>query len=200
MSRRVILYLILLALLGLPSVAHANAYHDVLSAYQRHGAVPACQFSSHELSAAIKEEDTYDAQYFADFSNSIDAALAARASGQCGGSGGAGGAASAASAGGPGSSLPPGGGDGASASGGQRLGPLTAATGSGLPAPIVLMGLIALVAGLVAAAFGLAAAGGWDPAWAAAWRHGVGEAGYRLSAILAEFADWRRSGRRRSSA
>ena len=31
-------------------------------------------------------------------------------------------------------------------------------------------------------------------------RHGLGEAGYRLSAILADFTDWRKSSRRRSSA
>jgi hypothetical protein len=61
------------------------------------------------------------------------------------------------------------------------------------------MGLVALVVGLVAASVGLVRTSGWDPAWVAAWRHGVGEAGYRLSAILADFTDRRRSSRRRSS-
>jgi hypothetical protein len=192
-TRRAVLCLTLLASLALPGLAHANAYRDVLAAYQHDGSVPACQFSSRKLSAAIKEEDTYDAQYFADFTNSIEVALEAQASGQCSAGGSHGllapsptrGAGGSASAGGAGAN--------------QRLGSLTAASGSGLPAPIVLMGLIALVAGLVGAGAGLARWGGWDPAWVTTWRHGVGEAGYRLNAIRADIADWRRSGRRRPS-
>jgi hypothetical protein len=188
-TRRAVLCLTLLASLAplaWPSLARANAYRDVLAAYQRHGAVPACQFSSHKLSAALKEEDTYDAQYFADFTNSIETALESRASGQCS-AGGANGLVATSGAGGP-----------SSPAGGRQLGSLTAATGSGIPAPIVLMALIALLAGLVVASLGLARSGGWDPAWAAVWRHGLGEAGYRLSALLADFSD-RRSGRRRPS-
>ena len=190
MTRRAVLYLTVLASLVWPSAAGADAYRDVLAAYQHHGAVPACQFSSRTLSAAIKEEDTYDAQYFADFTNSIESALESQASGQCsaGGSQGAPAPSPTAGAGGP-----------PSPGANQRLGSLTAATGSGLPAPIVLMGLIALLAGLIGAGVGLARWGGWDPAWASAWRHGLGEAGYRLNAIRADFTDWRRSGRRRPS-
>ncbi|MDQ6605049.1 MAG: hypothetical protein M3Z06_00705 [Actinomycetota bacterium] len=189
MTRRTVLCLTVLAALVLPSLAQANAYRDVLAAYQSNGAVPPCRFSSHKLSAAIKEEDTYDAQYFADFTNSIETALESRASGQCPARGSSASLAPSPEGGLTGGPTAPG--------DGLHLGSLTAATGSGIPAPIVLMGLIVLAVGLVGVGVGLAGSGGWDPAWAAAWRHGLGEAGYRLSAILADFRDWRRSSRHR---
>jgi hypothetical protein len=186
-SRRVVLCLILLAALAVPALARASAYSQVLAAYQRDGAVPACKFSSHTLSAAVKQEDTYGAQYFADFTNSIEAALESRASGQC-------------SSGSSQAVLPPSGSGRSSASGsGLRLGPLTAATDAGLPAPIALMALIALAVAVVVGGGVLARLRGWDPAWAAAWRHAGDEAGYRLSAIWADLADRLRSRDRRHS-
>ena len=43
---------------------------------------------------------------------------------------------------------------------------------------------------VLAAAFGgFARALGWEPAWAAHWRHACGEAAYRVEGLLADFAD-----------
>jgi hypothetical protein len=36
----------------------------------------------------------------------------------------------------------------------------------------------------------------WEPGWAQRARHATGEAGYRVSATWAEFADWLRLGER----
>jgi len=36
---------------------------------------------------------------------------------------------------------------------------------------------------------------GWDPRWAARWRHAWGEAGFRVTSTWAEFSDWLRLGR-----
>jgi hypothetical protein len=49
----------------------------------------------------------------------------------------------------------------------------------------VLAGLFALIGGGTA----LSRARGWDPAWAAAMRHSLGEAGYRLGGAWEELRD-----------
>jgi hypothetical protein len=170
------------ALAILPAgAARASVYTDVLHVYQVNGAIPPCQFSSAQLSAALRGIDTYGQQYFADFSNAVQAALAARASGVC--TPGALSAAIAArrgSAGAPPGALP------AAA---------TSPTDANLPAPIVLMAAVAIA---VAAALGLRALAlsrGWDPEWAVRWRHAWGEASYRVGGGWAEVVDWLR-GRR----
>ena len=70
------------ALLAAPQ-ARADIYSQVLRTYQAHGSIPPCQFTSAQLSAALKGIDTYGAQYFADFTDAVQAALAERASGGC---------------------------------------------------------------------------------------------------------------------
>ncbi len=167
--------LIAFATLLLPAaLARASAYTKVLQTYEQTGTIPPCQYSSAQLSSALKGVDTYGAQYFADFTNAIQSALTGRAAGQC-------------VAGGP-----------------QRLAPatnqpakspsvpvsVTAATHADLPLPIALMALIGIVIVLSAAAVGLTRARGWEPAWAASWRHTWGEAGYRAGGIWSEFRDW----------
>ena len=172
---RLLLGATLATLLLLAPVARANLYTRVLQSYEAYGSVPACQFSSQQLETALKEIDTYGQQYFADFSAAVQNALAARASGVCT----------------PvkrrsaliGTSSRP-----------LKLGPLTAATGASLPAPVLALAGLAVVLGL----FGVVAAiwwwRGWDPAWAARWRHAFGEAGYRASGTAADFDDWLGSG------
>jgi hypothetical protein len=170
--------------LALPASARAGAYSRVLGAYQQTGSIPPCAFSSAQLQSALKSVSTYGAQYFADFTNAIQNALAARAAGRC--------------------STPaqPAGAAGASVSGATprtgaltadtRLGPVTAATNASLPAPLLAMAAIAVVLAALVAVAALARTRGWDPAWAAASRHSWQEAGYRVSALWAEFRDWLR--------
>jgi hypothetical protein len=161
-----------------PTVARASAYTDVLRAYQLNGSVPPCQFTSQQLAAALKEEDTYGQEYFADFTNAIEAALSARASGQCNSRSAQRGA------------LP-----GTAGSGGRiPAASVTSSTGADLPAPIVLMAALAALGVLVGAVVAVANVRGFEPAWAATWRHAWSEAGYRASGTWSEFVDWLRSG------
>jgi hypothetical protein len=58
--------------------------------------------------------------------------------------------------------------------------------------------VLAALVGLVAAAAIAAALAGfmaWEPAWLPRARHAVAEAGWRVSAVWAEFLDWLRLGR-----
>jgi len=166
----------LIALALAPAAARASAYTDVLRVYQADGSIPPCKFSSVQLDAALKGVDTYGQQYFADFTNAVQSALAARASGAC--SPGLH-AFSTAGASAP-SALPP---------------SLTSATEANLPAPILLMAALGVVIGSVLGLRALARGFGWEPAWAAGWRHAWGEASYRLSGGWEEVLDWWRSGR-----
>jgi hypothetical protein len=111
-----------------------SIYARVLRAYENHGMVPPCQFSSQQLETALKGINTYGAQYFADFTNAVQNALAARATGACSSSG------QGTHAGSIGAATTP---NNAS----LRLAALTAGTSSGLPLPILLM---AVFAGLLA--------------------------------------------------
>jgi hypothetical protein len=149
--------------------------------YETSGTISPCQFSSAQLAAALKGVDTYGAQYFADFTNAIQSALAARAAGACTHNRGP-------------------------ASAGARhrvkaaastpaLGPAIAPTDSGVPAPILLMAAIAAAFGLCVAVAAVFRVRGWEPAWLGGWRHSWEEAGYRLGGTWSEFVDWLRSDR-----
>jgi hypothetical protein len=175
---RLLVALTLLTVVALPaSAAYASAYSKVLGVYEQKGTVPPCQFTGAQLSSALKGIDTYGAQYFQDFTNAIQAALAARAGGACkpthtavvlGPSAGSGSA-----------SIPG--------------GSVTRATGANLPAPIILMVVLAGALALVVAIVQLARWRGREPAWAQGWRHSWRESGYRTSLTWAEFVDWLRS-------
>jgi hypothetical protein len=156
-----------------PTPAGASVYDQVLSVYQAKGFIPACEFTSSQLSAALKGIDTYGQQYFADFTNAVQTALAQRASGTC-----IAGAKHATAV------LPP-----------LRPGSLTAPTDAGVPAPILAMAALGTV---IAVAFGVSAAGralGWEPRWLVRWRHACAEASYRVGGGFSVFADWWRWGR-----
>ena len=167
--------LTLVTLAGSAAPAAASAYDQVLNVYEATGGtVPPCMFSSHQLNAALGGVDTYDAQYYADFTDAIQSALAQRAAGACGPH------RSRARAVGV---LP--------AAGVRLPSSATSPTDGSFPAPILLMGAVVLIGGLIAAVIAAFRAGGWDPAWAAASRHAWAEAIYRIEGRLAR-------GRRRS--
>lgn len=176
--RRLVAAAALIATALVPATARAGAYTDVLHVYQADGSVPPCRFSSPQLAAALKGIDTYGQQYFADFTQAVQTALAERASGAC-----------TPAAGTHAHALP------VLASRTPLPGSVTSPTDANVPAPILAMAVIVLLAGLVVGVRALAGAFGWEPAWAAAWRHAWGEAAYRAGAGLGEFADWLRSGR-----
>ncbi len=171
-----------LALLGAAApAASASAYTEVLHTYQSTGSIPPCRFSSAQLSAALKGIDTYGQQYFADFSDAVGSALAARASGAC-----APAALRAAIA--ARRSAPPGAAPAVPSS-------LTAPTSAALPAPILLMAAVAIVAAALLAVRALVRGTGWEPEWALRWRHAWGEAVYRAGGGWADFRDRLRRGR-----
>jgi hypothetical protein len=115
--------------------AGQSAYQRVLGVYESQGTVPACRFSGVELSAALNGVDTYGAQYFADFTQAAQAALNARAAGACPGS-----AAVVPVRAPAGVAEPP-----------AHFGSVTAATSAGIPAPLAVMAVLALVAALFGA-------------------------------------------------
>jgi hypothetical protein len=165
----------LIAVAVLPAAAQASAYTDVLRVYQASGSIPPCRFTSGQLAAALTGVDSYGQQYFADFTNAVDTALASRASGACN----------------PGASAL----STAGASTRAALPTVTASTDANLPAPILLMAALGL---LLAAALGLQALTrgfGWEPVRLVGWRHAWAEAVYRVSGRWAEVLDWWRSGR-----
>lgn len=119
-----------------PAGAAPSAYQQVLRVYEANGAIPPCRFSAPELQRALGGVDTYGAQYFADFTNTIQAALTARAAGACGPAPaprrpGAAGAASEVVA-----SLPS----------------VTAPTSAGVPVPLIVLGALAVAGVLTGAA------------------------------------------------
>jgi len=151
-------------MLCLPAPAGAAIYQRVLGAYEAHGSVPACEFSSPQLEAALRGIDTYGAQYFADFTQAVEAALAERASGECLRHRGTG----SVSAGAGLAAVP-------------RLPPSVTSSGDGgLPAPLLLMGILTMLALAAAGGGSIARRSGWEPSWLAAWNHALAEAGYRL--------------------
>ena len=175
---RLLAMLTLLALAAIPAQnAFASAYSKVLGAYEQKGTVPPCRFSSAQLSGALKGIDTYGAQYFQDFTNAIQAALAARAGGACQQTHAS--VVISASARGSSGSIPG--------------GSVTGGTGADLPLPILLMLVLTGALALVVVVVQLARWRGLEPAWAQNWRHAWRESGYRTSLTWAEFVDWLRS-------
>ena len=171
----------MLALALLPATAAASVYGDVLHVYQATGSIPPCRFTSAQLSTALKGIDTYGQQYFADFSNAVQSALDARGAGAC---------SAAALHPSPSALHAP-----AGIPAPQPPSSVTAATDANLPAPILAMAIIALLAVAVLTVRWVASSAGWDPGWAIRWRHAWGEAGYRVGGGWRDFVD-RLRGRR----
>ncbi len=160
------------------SAAQANIYTQVLQVYETDATVPPCQFSSRQLESALKAVNTYGQQYFADFTAAVQTALADRASGACSPAKQGANAAASSQV-----SVPP-----------LSPGPVTAATGASLPAPMLLMAAFAAVLALLGALAAVWWWRGWDPRWAARWRHAWSEAGHRSRGGTADFDDWLHSG------
>lgn len=114
----------------------ASTYQQVLQVYEREGTVPSCQFTPAQLQAALGGVDTYGAQYFADFTQAVQAALTARAGGACAPPGGS----RAVSPPGARAPVPP-----------PPGGSLTAAGSGGIPLPLALLGGLAVIGALGAA-------------------------------------------------
>jgi hypothetical protein len=165
MRRLVAVAVLAMAVVCVP-VARASTYSQLLQIYQTKGTIPPCRFSSAQLEGVLKSVDTYAAQYFQDFTNAISAALAQRAAGAC--------TPRRSTTSVTQLSAPVGGG---------RLpgGPVPAASGAGVPAPIVLLAVFAGLFLLAAVIGGAVRLLGLDPAWAAAWRHSWREAEYRVA-------------------
>lgn len=145
--------------LALPAgaAAAADVYQQVLQTYERAGTIPACQFTAGQLQTALNGIDTYGAQYFADFTDAIQAALAARAGGECSTA-----PARPATAAAPAVGSQPGAPGGAAGSNAvARLPSVTAATGGGLPVALIVLAALAvgltLAGGLTAGARALSA-------------------------------------------
>jgi UPF0716 family protein affecting phage T7 exclusion len=178
----------LLAILLLPVAnASANAFTTVEQVYAQTQTIPPCMFSSGELGQAQSTISNDDQQYEQDLIAAIEQARQERADGACVKR-----HATATGANVPaGTPVPP----SVSPSGLSaplRIGSATAATDSGLPAPIailIVLGVLLLLAGV---GLCMARLRGWDPAWLARARHSWGEAGYRVSGVWSEFGDWLR--------
>ncbi len=170
-----------LAIWASPASAEST-YNRLLNVYEQTGSIPPCSFSSAQLDGVLKGADTYAAQYFADFTNAISTALAERAGGAC--------------------SPRRGGAVGVNA-GDVRLAlpHVPAATGAGVPLPIVLLAIIGAAALVLAAAVLVIRLTGWEPGWAPAWRHSWDEAEYRIAGGWLALVDrLRRRGRSRRRA
>lgn len=180
---RILIAIVAAAVLAAAPAARADIYQRVLAAYERYGSVAPCRFSSAQLEAALRGVDTYGEQYFADFTNAVQNALAARASGACIArsrrrvlaSGG----------------VPP------TVPATLPASPTAVGTG-GVPGPLALMGILVLLGAGALVLMKLAAERGWEPGWAAAWRHAADEAGYRIAARFDALEERLRIRRRRS--
>lgn len=148
----------------------------ILYSYYTTGAVPPCRFTVAQLGYALKHIGTFESVYASDFPNAIETALSARADNACS----------------PNSQTAIGAGQ-AGAALGIQPGPVTAATNAPLPAPILIGVVLLVLLATGGGALALARARGWEPAWAAAWRHSCSEAGYRLGGLWADVSDWLRS-------
>jgi hypothetical protein len=112
----------------------AGDYQQVLQVYEREGTVPSCQFTAGQLQGALGGVDTYGAQYFADFTQAVQAALTSQAGGACATPSSSRVASPPAAR----SPVPP-----------PPDGSLTAAGSGGIPLPLGLLGALAAIGALV---------------------------------------------------
>jgi hypothetical protein len=127
-----------LALTTASATAAPSAYQQVLATYQASGTVPPCRYPAAVLEKALGGVDTYGEQYFADFTQAIQAALASRAAGTCSRSGTS-----------PRPALTtPVAGRGPGPDQVARLPSVTSATSAGVPAPLLALAVLAVLGAL----------------------------------------------------
>jgi len=220
--RRIVLLAAVLVLAP-AGAALADSFDSVFKDYTADGRINPCKHSAAELQRARANIPPDIQQYAPDFPEALDAAIEARARGQCAPKKPAPAAPAAAPT--PAVTPPPssgggGGGPSAPAPAATTAAPpapvataapagaptdqaiARAASASGdhgdgaAPAPLVGLGVLAVLAALSALGYALVRWRAWEPGWALRARHSLGEAGWRISATWAEFADWVRLGQR----
>ena len=217
------LLLALFTLAVLAPAALADDFDKVFKDYSGDGRIDPCKHTAAQLQRARKDVPPDIDQYAPDFPEALEAALEARARGKCASkkaaptattgtpaapappapAGATGAAAPSGSTGATGAAAPgeppaPAGTGTASAPKDPTIGRAAARgdTGDGdAPAPRIGLAVLAALALVAGAAYGLARWRAWNPPWALRARHAAGEAGYRVSATWAEFTDWLRLGR-----
>jgi hypothetical protein len=166
--------------------ASASAYTAVLNAYASSPTqtIPPCKFSASVLAQARSSVPNDNQQYDQSLIVAIEQAQQQRAGGACRAKKHRTGEAATP----VGTPAPP-----AAPRLGRStplpLGSPTAATDSGLPAPIAILAVVAGVFLIGAVALGAARLGGWDPEWLIRSRHSWSEAGYRVSGIWSKVGD-----------
>jgi hypothetical protein len=202
-------------------VASADSFDTILKDFRKDGLIEPCDYSQADLEKAQDRIPPDIEQYAPDLPEELAQAIEARAKGQCDEPASSGSAtpeppAPAASSGG---ATPPGAQPAAPAPApapgstptpvstpspegaptDQAIAKAAAARtdeGSGdVPAPLVGLGVLALLALLAGLAVAASRWGGWEPGWAVRARHATGEAGHRVGLTFSEFADWLRLGR-----
>lgn len=134
----------------------------VRQVYEQDNGIPPCRFTSTELTTAQSAVDAYDLEYFADYIGAIQTALTFRAAGACSKTAHVSEAALGRTP--PAAALPA---------------TLTSATRSGVPAPILLMAVFALVLAGGTALLTLGRRRESSAVWVARWHHATAEARYR---------------------
>jgi hypothetical protein len=199
--------------LCLAAQARADAFGDTFTDYKAHGRIGPCRFSAQTLKKAKQQVPPDIEQYAPDFPAELDRALQSRTVSACGGAASSGAGAGPVSPGpstgspstGPGAGAPAGGGPNAT----PAPPPIASATDRGIsqavrikntsashtPAPMLVIGALALLIALPALVFSGARWRGWEPRWIPGLRYAMGEAGYRAGGTWSEFADWLRLGR-----
>jgi len=201
-----------LALCAAPA-AYADAFDRIFHEYQKTGKVDPCHFSQQDLEKAQGQVPNDIEAYAPDFPEALQAAAEQRASGACAQkqSGAAPAPAGAAAPAATPPGTPPPATPGATGAPAPTPDPQPAATAAdqaiakaadtkrvsdaGAPAPVVALAAIWLLLALGGLGYALARWLAWEPRWAGGTRHAVGEAGWRASALWAEFTDWLRLGR-----
>jgi hypothetical protein len=153
----------------------ASGATSVFQAYALDQALPPCEFSPLQLQQAENSVSNDEMQYGQGFVAEITQAREEQASGACANKRSATTPATT-PAGTPAPPTPPPLGQGTQ----LRVGSSTAPTSSGLPAPLVILTILGGVLAIAGAILGTARLRGWDPPWAARWRHAWHEAVYRI--------------------
>jgi hypothetical protein len=211
LGRRGAIALTCAAALLVPAAAQANAFDEVLREYQKTGRVDGCEHTAKELEQAKAQMPKDIAQSVPGFPAQLAAAAAQRAKSGCDEQAAKSTSTAAAATPpattttapgttttAPAASQPPAAAPAPTTTQAPASAPApvpaatSAAADDGAPAALVVAGALVL---LVLVLWGVAHWWAWEPHWLVRWRHATAEAGWRASAVWAEFTDWLRLGR-----